>query len=433
VVERRRFLGLAATGMAGAAGLTATTSACGSGTGSGDDITLKLVAADYGDPGGRNGSQAYWGELADAFRRKNPGISVDVSVYNWNDVDQKVAAMVADGNPPDIAQIGSYADYAAADLLYDVSELLPIPVQADYLPALAQAGEVNRIQYGLPFVSSTRLLFYNKDLFARAKLDPGRPPTNWTELTRAARALKKAGVPIPYGLPLGPEEAPAETMMWLLSGGGGYTDNGGSYVLDSPENIATFDWVRDSLVGAGLTGDNAPGDTNRQDLFDAFVRGDVGMLNGHPTLMQQADREKMLYGTGVLPGRNGPAGSTMGVADWAMAFKQNGNGEAAGKFLAYAFDVDQHYDFVSRYNLLPVTTSASTRMRSDSTQKKLRQFLDQLPRAEFYPVGKVSWGKVSAEIKRTIGRAVAANGQPANVLRTLQQTAEAEESAGGGQ
>ncbi|AXK35667.1 extracellular solute-binding protein [Streptomyces armeniacus] len=429
-MQRRRFLGLAATGMAGAAGLTA--SACSGGTGSGDGVTLKLVAADYGDPGGDNGSQAYWDGLARSFEKQHPDIAVDVSVLSWNEVDKKVAAMVADGTPPDIAQIGSYADYAARGRLYSVGELLPIPVQADYLPSLAEAGEVNRMQYGLPFVSSTRLLFYNKALFARAGLDPEEPPGSWAELRKAARALKAADVRIPYGLPLGPEEAPAETMMWLLSGGGGYTDNGDSYVLDSPENIATFEWLRDSLVGAGLTGDAAPADTNRQDLFDAFGRGEVGMLNGHPTLMQQADRKHVEYGTAVLPGKNGPASSTMGVADWAMAFKQNGHGEAAGKFLAYAFDVDRHYDFVSRYDLLPVTTSASARMRSDGSQKKLRKFLDQLPRAEFYPVGKVSWGKVSAEIKRKIGRAVAENGEPANVLGALQQTAEAEESAGGG-
>ncbi|WP_367125060.1 extracellular solute-binding protein [Streptomyces phytohabitans] len=428
-MQRRRFLGMAAAGLAGATGVTA--SACGGGTGpGGDDVTLKVVAADYGDPGGGNGSQAYWDELARGFRKKNPGVAVDVTVLSWNDVDEKVAAMVADGEPPDIAQIGSYADYAAQGRLYDVAQLLPIPVQADYLPALADAGEVNRAQYGLPFVSSTRLLFYNKALFADAGIDPDAPPRSWAELRSAARKLEAGGVPIPYGLPLGPEEAPAETMMWLLGGGGSYTDNGDSYVLDSPENIATFEWLRDELVGAGLTGAKAPAETNRQDVFDAFGRGEVGMLNGHPTLMQQADRQGVEYGTAVLPGRNGPAGSTMGVADWAMAFKANGNGDAAGKFLAYAFDVDHHYDFVGRYDLLPVTTSASARMRADDAHQNMRRFLDQLPTAEFYPVGKVSWGKVSAEIKRTIGRAVEKGVDPGNILRTLQQTAETEESAG---
>ncbi|MEK8171405.1 hypothetical protein NKH77_24080 [Streptomyces sp. M19] len=74
----------------------------------------------------------------------------------------------------------------------------------------------------------------------------------------AAAKLKDAGVKIPYGLPLGPEESQAESMMWMLSAGGGITDSNGSYTLDSPENIKAFEWLRDDLVVPGLTGSDAP-------------------------------------------------------------------------------------------------------------------------------------------------------------------------------
>lgn len=92
--------------------------------------------------------------------------------------------MVKDGKaPPDIAQIGAYADYAKAGKLYSADEMLSIPTQANFLPKLVDAGRVNRIQYGLPFVASTRLLFYNKKSFSQAGLAappaPGAtsPPT----------------------------------------------------------------------------------------------------------------------------------------------------------------------------------------------------------------------------------------------------------------
>lgn len=425
-MERRRFLGVAASGAVGATGMAAL-SACGNDSGSGD-VTLTMVAADYGDPSGNNSSQTYWDSLASAFTRKNPGITVEVAVHSWNEVDKKVADMVADDNPPDIAQIGAYADYASQGKLYKVSELLPIPTQADFLARLAEAGEVGRVPYGLPFVSSTRLLFYNKKLFRDAGLDPEAPPESWGQLKAAAVALKKAGVKIPYGLPLGPEEAPAETLMWMLGGGGSYVDSGGNYTIDSEDNIRTFTWIRDNLVTPGFTGTD-PARTDRQKLFDAFAGGDVGMLNGHPTLMQQAARRDIRYGTGKIPGRNGPSEANLGVADWMMAFREGGHREQAGKFLDFVYREKNHYAFASRYDLMPVTTSATTRMRKDKKHRQLWRFLDQLGSAEFYPVGKVSWAGTSAEIKKAIGHAVSRGGDPKGVLTALQRKAEAEEKA----
>lgn len=77
--------------------------------------------------------------------------------------------------------------------------------------------------------------------------------------------------------------------MWLLSNSGGYVDDVGLYDIDSAQNIATFSWLRDNLVGKGLTGPVAPGKLDRAKAFEAFTKGEVGMLNGHPTLMEEAE------------------------------------------------------------------------------------------------------------------------------------------------
>ncbi|WP_369206347.1 extracellular solute-binding protein [Streptomyces sp. PU-14G] len=417
---------MAATGVASAAGMTAL-SGCGSGPGSGE-VTLKLVAADYGNPGGNNSSKIYWQKLADAFTRKHPEISVDVTVYSWNDIGKKLGDMVDSGNPPDIAQVDSYASWAAEGKLYKVSELLPIPDQAEFLVSLAEAGEVQRVQYGLPFVTSTRVLMYNKDLFAKAGLDPDKPPESWETLKSAARRLKQAGVEIPYGLPLGPEEAQGEALMWCLGNGGSYVDSVGNYTINSPENIETMEWLRDNLVVPGYT-EPDPQRVDRQKLFEAFSAGKVGVLNGHPTLVQQADEKGLSYGTGKLPGRDGPADGTLGVGDWMMAFKKNGHREACGKFLSFVYEEKNHYAFAARYGLLPVTTSASERMRKDKKHKKLWPFLDQLAGAEFYPVGKVSWTGTNAALKKSVGKAAMKGGDPKAVLTALQRKAEAAEKA----
>ena len=426
-MQRRRFMGLAAFGIVSAIGLSAVS--CGAEGSGGGDVTLEMVAADYGDPGEANSAKHYWDDVVKRFEKEHDGIKVEVTVLSWTEVEDKVAKMVKAGEAPDIAQVGGYADYASDDLLYSADELLSVPTHANMVPALAQAGEVDRIQYGLPFASSTRVLFYNKALFTKAGLDPEKPPQTWKQIQEAAEALKAAGVKHPYGLPLGREEAQGEAMMWMLGGGGGITDNVGTYTMDSTENVKTFDWLRDELVGKGLTGPGAPGDIDRKDIFEAFSAGDVGILNGHPSLVSPAKKGKIDYGTAPLPGKSGPAGATMGVADWIMGFKENGNRKEVGAFLDFVFQDDQHYEFTDRYGLIPVTTTASEKMLADSKNKDLRPFLRELGEAEFYPLNKVTWPNVSMEIRKSVGGAVAKDAEPAAVLGALQRKAEAREAA----
>ncbi|MGV9244296.1 extracellular solute-binding protein [Streptomyces sp. NPDC003710] len=406
--------------------MTAVLAGCSGSSGSGE-VTLRLVAADYGDSSA-DSSKKYWDTLVRDFEAEHSGIKVEVGVYSWNDVDAKVKEMVAAGHAPDMAQIGAYADYAAAGRLYQADEVLSIPVQADFASELSNAGKVNRTQYGMPFAASTRLLFYNKTLFSQAGI---QPPTTWNDLAADAQALKAKGVKFPFALPLGPEEAQAETMQWLLSGGDGYLDGFGSYDLDSAQNVGTFTWLKDELVGKGLTGPVAPGRLNRADAFAAFTRGEVGMLNGHPSLMKAARAKGVNFGMVPMPGVGGRAKSTMGVTDWMMAFKQNGHKAQIREFLDYVYDEKNVLDFSRRYDLLPVTNSAQETMAASPRDADLGPFLEQLPSSELYPVGKTSWAGVSADIKKQIGKAVGPGGSPAAILGGLQRAAVTADSATG--
>lgn len=419
---QRRLVAL--TAVVAALGMTAALSGCGTESGSGE-VTLKFVAADYGT-GAENSSEKYWGDVAARFQKANPGITVDVDVHSWKDVDRKVADLVKAGKAPDIAQIGAYADYASAGKLYAADEMLAIRTEANFLPSLSDAGKVDGELYGLPFVASTRLLFYNKGLFAKAGIDA---PQTWDDIRSDAAALEQRDVTYPFALPLGPEESQAETMMWLLSGGGGYTDDIGSYSIDSPENVATFQWLKDDLVGKGLTGPVAPGKLDRATAFDAFTKGEVGMLNGHPTLMQEAERKGVQVGMVPLPGPDGPSKGSMGVADWMMGFKQNGHREEIGKFLDFAYKDDNVLAFADRYDLLPVTGSASGVMESDAKYKALYDFLEALPNSQLYPFGKTSWAQASEAIKGKIGAAVEPDGNPEGVLGQISAEARRAEAA----
>ncbi|WP_443065324.1 ABC transporter substrate-binding protein [Streptomyces sp. NBC_00536] len=429
---RARYLSLAASGAALC--MTVTLTGCGSEVlGGNNEVTLRVVAADYGD-NPANSSATYWKDLAHRFEKEQPGIKVEVNVYSWTEVDAKVAELVKAGKAPDIAQIGAYADYAAADKLYTADELLSVQTEADFLAPLADAGKVKRVQYGMPFVASTRLLFYNEKLFADAGIIPasavgtgkGWQPKSWSELEAAAKKLKAAKVPTPFALPLGREEAQAETMNWLLAGGGGYTDNEESYALDSPDNVKTFEYLRDTLVGGGLTGPVEPAKLDRQAAFDGFTRGEVGMLNGHPTLIKQAGGKGVKFGMVALPTADGAEKPGMGVADWVMAFK-NGHRKESGKFLDFLYSADNQTAFTSRYDLLPVTTSGYRSMEAanGAGASQLKTFLQALPTSRLYPVGKKSWAGVSENIKQNIGKTVQPGGQPAKTLEEMARSARA--------
>ncbi|GAA3797836.1 extracellular solute-binding protein [Streptomyces phyllanthi] len=384
--------------------------------------TLTVIATNYGDSRHKN-SQGYWDRVALAFRTEHPGIDVDISVHSADTVEKKVAELVERGEAPDIVQTDSYAEYADQGLLHSADELLSIPVQASFVPSLTEAGEMKRVQYGMPFTVSTRLLYYNKDLFRQAGL---KPPNTWKELLAAARALKARGVKYPIAVPLGPQEAEAETLMWLLSGGGGYTDSTDHYDLASPENVSTLKWLKSTLVAEGLTGPVAPGELNRNAALLAFIEGEAAMVNAPLSLMRQIDDSTLSvpYGTVPLPSRTGKEEPTMGTADWVIAFKQREHREEIGRFLDFLYGEKYVTEQAALYQLLPVTVPAADAMRADRKQKSLWNGLDTLQNLELYPVSETNWSQVAEAVRSRIGKAVAPGGDPEAVLSSLADVAD---------
>ncbi|WP_314612903.1 extracellular solute-binding protein [Streptomyces stackebrandtii] len=393
--------------------------ACGS-SGS-DPTTLRLVAPEYG-AGPATTSKAYWDDLATAFTAAHPGMKVEVTLYPWADIDSEVTRMVKENDAPDVALMGAYSDFAAQGRLYAASEVMSVRTEANFLRPLAEAGSIDGDLYGLPFVASSRLLFYNAELFDEAG---AKPPKTWSDLKDAAKALKKEGVLYPYALPLGPEEAHAEALIWELSNGGGYTDTSGGYSIASEQNAQTFRWIKANLVAPALTGPVPPAELNRQDAFAAFLRGDVGMVNGYPSLLHEARAKGMKVGTLSMPvsdtldDRETPPAA--GVADWMMAFKREGNRELVGSFLNFVYQDKNISEFAGRYHLLPSTVSATQSSRYAAADPSAEQFLAALRTAQLYPVNDPSWLQVSNTIKRNIGKAVAPSADPKTVLEHIAQ------------
>ncbi|MFD9306609.1 extracellular solute-binding protein [Streptomyces sp. NPDC060048] len=417
---RRRIFGTAATTVV--LGLLTPLAGCGSdGSDAGDGSTLRLVAAEYGD-GPAHSSKEFWDKVTADFSAANPGIKVQVQLLPWADIDREVSRMVKAGNAPDMALMGAYSDFAAQGKLYSADELLSITAEANFLQPLAEAGSVGNTLYGLPFVASSRLLFLNEALFKQAGLKES--PKTWSDLKTAAKALKDKGVKYPYAMPLGPEEAHAEAMIWELSNGGGYADSSGNYSLASDQNIQTFKWIKENLVAPGLLGPTPPSQLNRADAFAAFTRGEVGMLNGYPSLAHEARSKGIEVRPVAMPTSDslgaGESTPTVGVADWMMAFKQHGHRAEIGRFLDFVYQDKNLSDFAGRYHLLPSTVSASrTLAGSGGMDKTDTEFLTALRGAQLYPVNDPSWVTVSDTLKRNIGRSVDPGGDPKAVLEEI--------------
>ncbi|MEU3748453.1 MULTISPECIES: ABC transporter substrate-binding protein [Streptomyces] len=417
---RRRLFGMTAS-VAAFGLLSSLVTACSASES--DGTTLRLVVPEYGDSPATS-SKTYWDKLSVAFSAAHPGKRVEVTLYPWADVDREVTRMVAENNAPDVALMGAYSDFAAQDRLYAASEVMSIGTEANFLPPLAEAGSIHHSLYGLPFVASSRLLFYNQELFEKSGAEP---PKTWSDLKDAAKALKSEGVLYPYALPLGPEEAHAEALIWQLSNGGGYTDSSGRYNIASEQNTQTFRWIKDNLVTPGLTGPVAPAQLNRQDAFAAFLRGDVGMVNGYPSLLHEARAKGMKVGTLRMPVSDtldeGKTPPVAGVADWMMAFKREGNRELVHSFLNFVYQDKNLVEFAGRYKLLPSTVSANQASQAAAADPSAEQFLSALRTAELYPVNDPSWLQVSDTIKRNIGKAVAPTAEPKIVLETIARQA----------
>ena len=376
---------------------------------------LNLVAADYGTGPGDT-SQTYWQTIADAFHAANPTITVKVQTINWNDFDTKVQTMVQNRQYPDITEGDYFSNYAQEGLLYKASDVMTDP--SNLMPAFKTLGSYGGAQYGMSFTTSSRTLFYNKKLFAQAGI--AAPPKTWDELYADAGKIEALGK-IGYGMPLGPEEAQAETLLWMLGNGGGYQDASGKWVINSPQNVETLEFMT-KLVKAGYTEPN-PGTKNRAVILEQFAQNQIGMVNGITTLLPIIKQAGALtdsdWGTSAITGKTGPLDSTLGVCDFMAAFKTNGGKQAAiKKFIDFALQDKYQIAFSKEYNLLPGTTSGATAFSKIDPQ--LAPFMAALPRAVQYPSDTV-WAQVKVQIQQTIGTAIGPDPKP--VLDAIQETA----------
>jgi multiple sugar transport system substrate-binding protein len=292
-------------------------------------------------------------------------------------------------------------------------------VVSNLIPKFLKDGQYQGTNYGIPFTTSTRAMYYNKKIFAAAGISA--PPKTWAELQSDAAKIKAKGS-IGYGMPLGSEEAQAELLLWFLGNGGGYLSSQGKYEINSPQNIATLSFMK-QLAASGDTQPN-PGGTDRKTVWSEFAQGKIGMVLGSPAVIPIIQQAGVLqssdYATADVPGKAGPLSDTLGVHDDIVAFKAAGASHQAAikQFLDFVYQDKWQLQFDNEYDLLPATQSAATAMGQKN--QMFSAFLGNITNSVNYPA-LANWTSVENMIKTQVGQAI--TGNPSQVLGAIQQTA----------
>ncbi len=132
------------------------------------------------------------------FERDNPGIKLK-PIYSgsYQESITKALTAVKSGEPPVTSILLSTDMFTLIDedAITPFDDLIRTPEDQAWLksfyPAFMENSQTGGKTWGVPFQRSTIVLYYNKEMFKEAGLDPGRPPANWKEQVEYAQKLTR--------------------------------------------------------------------------------------------------------------------------------------------------------------------------------------------------------------------------------------------------
>ena len=352
--------------------------------------------------------------LLDRFERQNPGVKVRFQQLSWDYGLDKIITSIAAGNAPDVVELGTdwVPQFSSSGVLSDLTpELLPLKDKLLLWDTVTYKDHL----YGIPWLAGTRILFYNRELFAKAGLNPDKPPTTWKELAAAAKAVDDLGPSI-YGIGLyvGEPYSPwQEFLPFAWGNGGDVLDRGWTHcVLDQPPVIQALKFYK-SLKPYALV-------QRQEQVNQLFAEGRVGIqlsgswnFAGIPRL-----NPTLNYGVGVLPrpeeGKGTPAGFAGGEV--LVIPKSTRHREAALKLSRFLAEEEQAMAIVeAQRNIIPTVASAIQHPYYQNHPEQKIVF-DQV-RTSVAPPGHPAWGPMQERITRAIEEVLLKDKDPEQALR----------------
>ena len=257
-------------------------------------------------------TQAALKEIIAEFEKTRPGVKVSAEFASWSDINKKLVASLAAGDPPQIVTVHDFYifELASKGIIRPVDDLIEAIGKSDFLPqALAPYVREGKT-WGVPFSTGTNVLWYRMDLYQKHGL---KPPKTWAEYERNAKVLFEAGKAAGKQEMYGTVVAAGLNWMtedsvhgWLWSNGATITDATGRSTLDSPEAVETLAFLKRIAQYA------PPGIATyaHQEMINAYVTGAAAhtefgfrilnhMERMNPQLLEVADA--VLYPKGPGP------------------------------------------------------------------------------------------------------------------------------------
>jgi len=305
----------------------------------------------------RDTQKSFMGALANAYNKSHKA-QVKVSIIPSASFVQKFGTAAASGTAPDVASIDLvYLPYFASQgALEDITSLAEgLPYNDSLSPAHRKLAAYEGKTYALPFTAEASVLFYNKDLFKKAGLDPDKPPANYAEYITAAKKIRALGKDT-YGFAFagacgGCNIFEFTPHIWA-SGGDVLSEDGKKAMLDSPQVTDALNFYREMWT-AGVMPPGVKTDAGSLQAT-SFSSGKVGMTHLGAFAVSTFEDAKVNFGVAPIPGKDGGDASFAGGDEIAIPAGSK-NKEGAREFIKWATD-EQAQTVLAKAGIVPVRT-----------------------------------------------------------------------------
>ncbi|HYD96413.1 MAG TPA: sn-glycerol-3-phosphate ABC transporter substrate-binding protein UgpB [Noviherbaspirillum sp.] len=322
--------------------------------------------------------------LADQFNKSQSDYRV-TPVFKGS-YDEAMAAAIAAyraGNAPHILQVfevGTATMMYAKGAIKPVTEVMKAAGEkfdpAVYVPAVAGYYTApNGDMVSFPFNSSTTVFYYNKDMFAKAGLNPDKAPATWQEVLAAAAKLKAGGEKCTYTTGwqswVHLESFSAWHNVEFASKNNGFGGLDARLKFNSPlhvkhiENLAN--WAKQGYF-------TYAGRKNEPEA--KFYSGECAMLTSSSSAYANISKNaKFKFAVAPLPYYSDEPGAPQntiigGASLWVMSGKQTEEYKAVAKFFKFLSQPEVQAKWHQETGYLPITTAAYELTRKSGFYEK---------------------------------------------------------------
>ncbi len=290
--------------------------------------------------------------LVDAYNASHKN-QVQLTIVPNDDYVAKVGAAAGSSDLPDLfaADIVYVPNWTKAGLFADVTDrIAALPFADSINQGMVEAGTYDDAQYVLPFVLDLSMMFWNKDLYREAGLDPEQGPTTMAEFKEQALAVQALNKPDTYGTFFGGNCGGCNVFTWFpmvwASGDDVMNADGTESLLASDTAKEVYSTWRD-LWEAGAVSPASKDETGAT-WVAAFQEGKIGVMPYPATLLATAD-ETVDVGVGGIPGVDGGVSTFVG-GDGIGISKDSDVTDQAWNFLAWMMGDEAQVDVLAANN-----------------------------------------------------------------------------------